>query len=193
MKIVYVLSGPRGSGKSTYARTLLKAHPNLCYLSRDELSMKLFKSTSHNPYTGDGEYVTSVLFEKAEKILKRKGDVLLLFDCFNGYASNREWFIKQFDKFGADKVVCLYLITPLETCVKWFFQKKKAERRGYSENMIIHDYKFFHKKALNDLDYNPTEDEYADIRDTLNHFPMKFDAIRRINPCQLTFPGFPMI
>ena len=51
---------------------------------------------------------------------------------------------------------------------------KKSDRDGLSEYSCKQDYKLYHKLAL-DIEKDG------------------FDAVQRVNPLQLTFPGFPLI
>ena len=172
MKIVILSSGPRGSGKSTYLNLVKQRHPEISFLSRDEVLIEIFGSTHLDPYTGGHWYAAKVLEEKLQTILSADEDLILIYDCWNGYSSERKDLIWKLHNAGADKVICWQFVTPLEVCETWFY--KKPDVGGYSESACRRDYKMYHHLAQ-----GIGEDG--------------FDAVIEINPCQLMFEDFPFI
>lgn len=174
MNTVILTSGPRGVGKSTYVEYVKRLHPEVKVVSRDKLLMDLFGETSLSPYDGGHDYVQMLLRFHLKHLLKKKtkSDSKIIFDCWNGSAGDRQSLINLLYQYGADRVICWQFVVPIDVCVKWFFKKKDS--RGYSNHAVSSDYKLYYKRAE-----NIEEDG--------------FDFIRRINPLQLTIPGFPLV
>jgi predicted kinase len=171
MKIVILSSGPRGAGKSTYLNLVKQRHPEILFLSRDEILIELFGATSLDPYTGGHWYAAKILEERLQQNLSAT-DFVLIYDCWNGYSSERKGLIRKFYEAGVDKVICWQFVTPLEVCESWFY--KKPDVGGYSKDACRRDYKMYYHLAQN-------IDEDG------------FDAVIQINPCQLILDGFPLI
>lgn len=53
MRRVALTVGPRGSGKSSFCKGFIRSHPSVSLVSRDEILIELFGSTSLNPYAGE--------------------------------------------------------------------------------------------------------------------------------------------
>lgn len=148
MKITFLTSGPRGSGKSVYVKEEKVRHPETIIISRDELLISLFGKTSLSPYEDGHKYVSEILFQKVQECLSM--DILgltMILDYWNGFSNERRVIIKKLRNLGADKVYCLQFITPLDTCIEWFMQKPDSS--GYSENSVLHDFQLYHKEAIN--------------------------------------------
>jgi len=172
MKTVILTSGPRGSGKSTYVELVQKIHPEVKFISRDQLLMEIFGATSLDPYSGGHECIQKIFLDKLKDILSGEDDLKLIVDFWNGYSITRQSLIEIFHKYGAECVVCWQFVLPLDVCLDWFF--KKPDVKGYSKYGAIRDYKLYYKEAkLIEKD--------------------GFDAVHYINPLQLSIPGFPLI
>lgn len=175
MKIIYLTSGPRGAGKSRYVDTLKKSQPEITVISRDKIFLEKFGRSSFDRDTGEFEIAWQIFREKTKLIISTASkDSKIVLDCWNGRSRERQNVIKMLREWGADMVVCLYFITSYDTCLHWFMKKSDKERAGLGKDSVDRDYKLYHHYA-HDID----EDG--------------FDIIRRINPCQLSFPGFPLI
>lgn len=173
MKIVILVSGPRGSGKSTYVDNIKKDYPETLLISRDKILIELFGTTVLSPYSGGHEYAREIVYKKIEKALTENNEkVKIIFDYWNGSSSERRIIIRRIRSYGADKIICWHFITELHIVNKWFYQK--PDTQGYSDYAATHDYKLYHKQAKNIQDDG-------------------FDSVVLINPRQLTFPGFPLI
>ena len=173
MRTVFLTSGPRGSGKSTYIETARVCYPEITIISRDEILLSLFGKTALDPYVGGHQYVFEVLFQRVEECLAPDlPRQLVILDCWNGFSYEREAIIKKLRMSGADRVFCLYFITPLNTCLKWFRQKPDAQ--GYSEISIKGDHKLYHTQAK-------TIQENG------------FDGVFRVNPLETLLIDFPFV
>lgn len=124
MKTVYLTSGPRGAGKTTYAEAFIKEHPEVAFVSRDEILIFLFGKTSLSPYEGGHDQAHSYMLGMLRKYLSADHPAeTILLDCWNGYASERQKLIEKLRIMGADKVVCLFFHIPEQLCVEWFSKK----------------------------------------------------------------------
>lgn len=51
MKTVFLTSGPRGAGKTTYVSLVKKVNPEVLVVDRDDLYIREFGATSFNAYS----------------------------------------------------------------------------------------------------------------------------------------------
>ena len=168
MKKVILTSGPRGAGKSRYCKTIVQQSPEIIIVSRDDVLMELFGKTSLNPYDGSMHYGYDVYWKRIQEILKLD-NYFLIMDCWNGTSGERINTIRTLRMSGVEQVICWQFITPLQDCLKWFFQKEDS--RGYIESGIRRDYALYHELA-------------ASIEED------GFDSVVKINPLQLEFSIF---
>jgi adenylate kinase family enzyme len=167
VKKVYLTSGPRGSGKSTFVEKVASLRPGITVISRDAILIELFNSTSLSPYGGDHYYAMKILSERVSDFLSgNNGDELIL-DLWNGFPRERQAIIRMLKERGADRVVCWQFVLPVDLCVRWFFMKPDSE--GYCEPGIRRDYDLYYKTA------SGIEND-------------GFDGIHHIDPCQPEIP-----
>jgi adenylate kinase family enzyme len=169
-KIIFLLIGQRGSGKTTYGKRLVEQQPDLHAISRDEILVRLFGSVHTSPYTGEGIFATEILHTILKRALKNTPDkIRILLDCWTGTNSERKKMVHYLRSIGATKVIGLYFITPVEAVNKWFWQKPgiakiseiRSERNEevafYPDDAPKKDHLLFHKYAkdieTNDFDY----------------------------------------
>lgn len=172
MKIVYLTSGPRGSGKTAFVDHVITRHPEAHIVSRDDILVELFGKTSLCTYSGGHHIAIQTMTERLETLLGVEKDVKILLDCWNGFSRERRRLIKVLRDLGADRVYCWHFTLPLETCIRWFMSKKDSN--GYSESGIKWDYNLF---------YNESSSIETD----------GFDVVIRIDPRQLLLPSIPII
>ena len=174
-KTVYLLVGPRGSGKSEYAEILQKQDPSMFIISRDKILLEITGSVEQDPY-GGGFYIAE---RKLGDLFREKmvDDAIrkIILDCWSGNREQREEWISFLRRLGATEVIALYFVTPVELVENWFWKKpgvakstaKCQENKAYySIDTPRRDYKFFHQLA------KTIDDE-------------GFDQVIRINPTQL--------
>jgi adenylate kinase family enzyme len=147
VKTVYLTSGPRGSGKSTFCKKVKALNPKLKVIIRDEILMELYGSTSLDPYSGGHYYAQEIIFNMIKKLLSAKGKTNIIFDFWNGFPGERIAMIKRLKELGADQVFCWQFQVAADTCVKWFFQK--PDSKGYSKSGIRNDYALYYEMAGN--------------------------------------------
>ncbi len=115
---ILALSGISGSGKTTYARELVREAQGYIRVNRDELRQMLFGYTefdSHEHYTNPGirereELVSIVQDEMIGEIIKFGKSVLV------DNTNLKQKYLKELNKFGVP-VVNKIIEVPLETAV----------------------------------------------------------------------------
>ncbi len=147
MKRVFLTAGPRGAGKSTLCEKAALTSSDIQLISRDNILVELFGQSSFSPY--DGPYPFIAAYEKALGLLTQAfaaGNIIPLFDYWNGTSVERKKLIASLKECGAEEVSCLYFTTPLETTLEWF---KSKEDRGvmYIESSVTDCYNRYHKEA----------------------------------------------
>jgi len=158
-KIVFLLIGQRGSGKSHYGRRLVEACPEIKAISRDEIIIRRFGSIHNDPYTGAVYYAYEIMDRLLRRKLTTQTEVKLLLDCWTGDSRERKSLLKKLRQYGANHVVALYFITPLEVVETWFWQKSGIAKIGeirnrqgeglsfFPEDAPRHDHELFHRLA----------------------------------------------
>lgn len=173
MKRVLLTSGPRGAGKSEYVKVLSMHHPEVAVLSRDDILLSLFNSTALSPYEGGHEYALTVMFDRLKELLTKESSVgTVVLDCWNGTKGERANLLRKLRELGAEEVVCLYFVVPVDICVEQFF--KKRDSKGYSAGGIARDHGLFYK-----------------FSDHIND--EGFDKLIEVYPTQLRFAHFPFL
>ncbi len=189
MKIVYLTSGPRGSGKSTYVELVKSTNPEVLVLDRDEIFLKEYGTVGFDPYSGMGDVAHDFFNQQIREVVGSAGEnAKIIFDVWNGYEKTRQNYVQLLRDLGVEVIVCWYFITPLPQSLKWARQKP-----GYgdiSQDGMAWDYNLYHREAV---DINYPDDEFYFIDNTVYCYDAQFDIIRRINPLQLTLPGVEMI
>ena len=158
-KTVYLLVGPRGSGKTTYGKKLMENHLELKSISRDQILIRLFGSVYTDPYSG-AQWIAYRIMEKLLKYRLKEENITLLLDCWTGETRERKEILQMLKKFGADQVIALYFLTDVENVKQWFWEKpgiaKLNEIRNrkdgdniafFSEDTPEREHRIFHKFA----------------------------------------------
>ncbi|RJO59538.1 hypothetical protein C4546_01530 [Candidatus Parcubacteria bacterium] len=158
-KIVYLLVGQRGAGKSHYAKRLLAKQSELLFISRDEILVRKFGSTDTDPYGGAQWYGLEVMNRLLRFVLRTHSTVKIVLDCWTGSSKERVSLVNKLREFGATRVVALYFVTPREIVNSWFWLKPgiaKLEEMGkrsgrnlvyFSADAPLRDYTAFHRLA----------------------------------------------
>ncbi len=148
MKQVFLTSGPRGGGKSTYVEELCRRRPDLTLVSRDQVMLELFGTVWFGAYSGGADHDRGMqeVWRRLEVALKPEG-ACVVFDCWNGFPADRRWLIEKLRELGADQVICLQFFVSVETCVRWYMRKPEQVRGGLSESSIRCDYRLYYGQA----------------------------------------------
>lgn len=172
MKRVILTSGPRGSGKSTYVKSLALRHPEVVVVSRDDILLSLFGDTSIY-HRAEHDYALGVMFKELREYLSPEHPAsTIILDCWNWFSDERKDIVETARSFGADKVTCFLFVVPVELCVEWFRQKPDVEE--VSEGKVRLDHRLYYM-------------------DTHNIHTDGFDEVFSINSAQLMFENFPFL
>jgi len=178
MKIAYLTSGPRGAGKSTFVAQLQKENSSLLVFDRDKFFYQKFGNEWLDPYIFPDVVRMEIIEEEIKNIINSTGgNINLIVDCYNGTYRARIDINRMLRRIGIDVVNCLYFITSLSICFRWF--RSKPDGFKYSSIAIKHNYESYHAEA-------------DDLRNQ-NNSNGQFDRIFQINPLQLRIPGIPFI
>lgn len=173
---VYLLVGQRGAGKTHYGARLIESQPELIPINRDEILVRLFRTVHPESYSGEHHLALYIMKRLIRRKLSTRKGVKIILDTWTESSWERKSMIKQLREFGANRIIALYFITPVELVNIWFWQKpgigrmnEMMEREGqglvfYPENAPMHDHAIFHEQASG---------IGAD----------GFDAVIRIDPC----------
>jgi adenylate kinase family enzyme len=169
--------GPQYAGKSTFCKGIVSAHPEVVYVSRDEILVEMFGSVWLSEYTGKHLLGLDRMWSIVSGQL-RKNDVTIILDTWNSHVSDRMNIVGKLRSLGADTVTAWRFITPEATCFRWFL-KRAPFKPGSSEKWTKlrlkarrHDsrrvYQFFHSQPLGDklfdevVEINPLEPRLLD-------------------------------
>lgn len=144
LKIVLV-SGPRGAGKTTYSKKLVKENKNFYLFSRDLIFMQTFGKNSFDPYLENPfPYLRKILSETLWRcsLLSMKKDTTLIVDYFTGSNDARFTLLDIFKKECPEsKTVLLLAEIEHNECVRRFYEREGKEK-GWNPS---HDYYLYHK------------------------------------------------
>ena len=84
---LFLMSGVPGSGKSTYAKKFVEEHPEVVYISRDEIRMSLI--TDNDKYFSKEKQVFREFAAAAKAVLDNGGSVLLDASHINWLSVNK--------------------------------------------------------------------------------------------------------
>lgn len=160
MRKVFLTIGPQGAGKSMFCKNAVTQHPSIIWISRDEILMRLFGTVWLSRYTGGHEFAFRCMWKIVQRRL-RKPEVVLILDCWNGFAEERIHICSELRARGADEIVGLHFITPKNKCVEWR-ACKAPEKTSLTKENYARDYDLFQQQ--------PVEEKQG------------FDSIIRIQP-----------
>ncbi|NCS99204.1 ATP-binding protein [Candidatus Parcubacteria bacterium] len=172
MNTVVLTSGPRGSGKTTFTKRITSEKPEIISVIRDEIFIEVYESVLLCPYTDDPTIGYHAVMQKVKHHMHQQKDSTIILDHFTGFSWQRKLMIERLREDGADCVLCLYFLIPLETCIKWFM--KKEDINGFSKHSVVWDYNLFYEKS-------------SDIEED------GFDKVIYIDPRQLYFSSIPIL
>lgn len=169
--------GPQYAGKSSFCKGIVSAHPDVVYVSRDEILMDLFGTVWLSQYSGKHSVGLDKMWEIVAEHLKQESTTLIL-DTWNGFTHERADIVQKLRSLGVDRVDAWCFTTPQETCFDWSL-KREPVGEGRSEKWTQFrlesrritceaNYQFFHSQPLgaylfdeifeiNPLDLHPTD------------------------------------
>lgn len=138
LKIV-LISGPRGAGKTTYAKKIAKSEPNTYLFCRDAIMIQYFGKNTFCPYTENPfPLLRRVLKETIERCvsLSQRKDITLIVDWFTGYNSQRFELLDFFKKIAPEsETVILLAETNHDECVQRFCKRESEASRHHASRI----------------------------------------------------------
>lgn len=110
--------------------------------------LELFDTVWFGAYSGGANHDQGmcVVWDRLAAALRTE-DARVVFDCWNGFPSDRQWLVGRLRELGANKVICLQFVVSIGTCVRWYMQKPEKVRGGLSEHSVRHDYLLYYEEA----------------------------------------------
>lgn len=121
MSKLIILSGPAGSGKSTWANNYKKENSNTVIVSSDETRKSIYNT--YDPKYCSDKVVKANMLSQAIEASKQSKDVIL----DSAVVKNKnilKWIRKLKDYFS--EIGLVILDTPLETCLKQNLQRERV-------------------------------------------------------------------
>ena len=113
MRILYVLSGLPGSGKSTWGFLFNKSHPNTFIISSDNIRKEI---GGEFQYFGNEAKVWDEYYSRANRYASDLKDCSVILDSTNLTNEIRKGIIKRVPSF--DKYVLVIFEVPFEICIE---------------------------------------------------------------------------
>ena len=177
---VYLLIGPRGSGKSNYCKILLSSRQDFSLISRDEILVHHFGSADTCPYSGGHEFANEEVERLLQSKLSTEKGISIVLDTWTEESSERKSLVRRLREYGATRVVALYFVTPVKFVKEWFWKKPKIARIGEMGEKERQGFTFF-------LDDTPERDYVIFHKLAAEIDSDGFDEVVRVNPLQKTF------
>lgn len=121
--VVYLLVGPRGSGKTSYIARLMERDPDLKTVSRDDILVEACGTTSPDSYSGAHIFALEEGLNRLKEIIKSGPKTKTIYDHWTGTNGERWRLIRHLRDAGATRIIALYFLTPVEYVKQWFWQK----------------------------------------------------------------------
>ena len=121
-----ILVGLPGSGKSTYARSIMDPEGHLQYCSSDKVREELYGDEN---IQGDPNRVFRVLHNKVKNLLDRGYDVI--YDATNVTRKNRHSIIQEVKKY-CDEIEAHIIWAPVGQCIS----RDRDRKRSVGEDVI---------------------------------------------------------
>ncbi|TAK57948.1 hypothetical protein EPO17_00630 [Patescibacteria group bacterium] len=178
LKHAILTVGPQYVGKSTFCKKIVCAHPEVVYVSRDEILTEMFGSVWLSEYSG--QHLLG--WEKMWKIVAQqlqKNEVTIILDTWNSSPSDREKIVGKLRLLGVDRITAWRFVTPERACFRWSLKREPFKpgsstkwtkfrlraRRDASRKV----YQNFHSQPLGDnlfdqvVEINPLEPQPVDL------------------------------
>ncbi len=126
MRRVILTVGPQCAGKSTFAQSVVRAHPDVHIVSRDAILMELCGSIYADAYSGTHEAAWDILWRKLAARLENP-DVTIILDAWNGPPEERVRIAQKVREMRVDCLAAWHFVTPLDTNIAWSFDRKPIE------------------------------------------------------------------
>ena len=183
MRTGILLVGPRGSGKSTWAASLVQQHPEVLVFNRDKFFAANFPN-GFDPYTNQLSYACELYWKSVSDAIGDRLSGTFVLDYFTGYERARRTLVKEVlrGKLGLDVVYAHVLLTSRTRTIQQYVERERIKQSGLNAACAAHDYDLFWK-------------ETGDIFPLGECKQCTFDAVRLIDPDdpQLVLPWMPLL
>lgn len=149
MNTVILTIGPRGAGKTTFCKEIVKQRPDVVLVERDAILVELFGSASLSPYSGAHRAGYEILSGKVRKLLE-SGSATVLLDTWNGFPREREILTEHVRSLGAEFVMGWHFITSEYVTTRQFIERERSSGfQGFStERNARADYQLYHRQPV---------------------------------------------
>lgn len=147
MKIIYMLSGPPGSGKSYWAKKDTKDKIGTCIVSRDDIRFSFLNDS--DDYFAREDEVFDKWINTINELINDIDTTEIYLDATHLNDVSRFKTLSQLELVKVDKIILVIMDTPLETCLKR--NSVRMGRRFVPEDTIKRMYKSFKPYTENDL------------------------------------------
>lgn len=145
---LYILCGPAGCGKSTWAHKYMEAHPEVRYVSRDEIRFNLVKQDEH--YFSHEKQVFSKFSGTIAQTLIDGFDVIA--DATHLNMTSRKKLTNAIDRhFTKYDIIYVVFNVPLTTCITR--NAKRSGRTNVPNEVIENMYEQFRAPIAEDMRY----------------------------------------
>ena len=145
---LYILCGPAGCGKSTWAHKYMETHPEVRYVSRDEIRFNLVKQDEH--YFSHEKQVFSKFSSTIAQTLIDGFDVIA--DATHLNMTSRKKLTNAIDRhFTKYDIIYVVFNVPLATCITR--NAKRSGRANVPNEVIENMYEQFHAPIAEDMRY----------------------------------------
>ncbi len=148
MKKVYLTIGPRGSGKTTFCKKIIKENPTIYFISRDEIFMEMFGTVYLDLGSPDRQIATNKMWEEVGQVLSGEEDLVLILDTWNESVESRINIISRLRLLGADQVVGLIFVVSEDQGVEWFFKKQSILKNPVFEERYRNKFTRFYEQEI---------------------------------------------
>ena len=124
-----ILCGIPGSGKTTYAKEIIKKHTNTIHLSSDSIRAELYGDES---IQGNPSEVFSLMQKRAVDALYDGLDVI--YDCTSITRKDRSGIIAACPKFA--NIQCDIIWSPIEVCIKRDAARERTVGKEVIDRML---------------------------------------------------------
>ena len=149
LNTVILTIGPRGAGKTTFCKEIVRQRPDVAFVERDAILVELFGSASLSPYSGAHQQGYKVLSGKVRELLG-SGSAIVLLDPWNGFPKEREILTAHVRSLGAKFVMGWYFVTSENVTTRQFMEREKSSGfQGFgTERNARADYQFYHRQPV---------------------------------------------